>query len=82
MHSGHFHCAGGKLAGMKLQFSLATLLVCMTVLGAVAGACLMIDVRLVKHHLAMTPGGREVEYFDSIPLEAQCVASCIANGLV
>ena len=26
----------------------------------------MIDVRLVKHHLAMTPGGREVEYFDLI----------------
>jgi hypothetical protein len=51
---------------MKLQFSLATLLVCVTVLGAVAGACLMIDVRLVKQHLAMTPGGSEVEYFELI----------------
>jgi hypothetical protein len=51
---------------MKLQFSLVTLLVCMTVLGTVAGACLMIDISLVKHHLAMTPGGSEVEYFELI----------------
>jgi hypothetical protein len=29
---GCFCYAGGKLDGMKLQFSLATLLVCMTVL--------------------------------------------------
>jgi hypothetical protein len=56
----------GTMPGMRFQFSLATLLVCMTVLGAVAGACLMIDVRLVKHHLAMTPGGSEVEHFELI----------------
>ena len=36
MSSGLFLCAGGKLASMKLQFSLATLLVCVTVLAVVA----------------------------------------------
>jgi hypothetical protein len=36
--AGIFFCAGGKLDGMKLQFSLATLLVCMTVLAVLAAS--------------------------------------------
>ena len=43
---GLFRCAGGKLVGMKLQFSLATLLVCMTVLAVVCCMCAKMQVHL------------------------------------
>jgi hypothetical protein len=46
------------LHGMKLQFSLATLLVCVTVLAVVAGLCASVKVRqdavIVENHLGQT----------------------------
>jgi hypothetical protein len=41
---GLFLCASGKLAGIKLQFSLATLLVCMTVLAGVCATAISVPV--------------------------------------
>jgi hypothetical protein len=42
---GLFLCASVKLPGMKLQFSLATLLVCMTVVAVVCVVCATVPVR-------------------------------------
>ena len=49
---GPFLCAGGKLAGMKLQFSLATLLGCMTVFSIVAAVCVNNSVPVYNYNRA------------------------------
>jgi hypothetical protein len=63
---GHFLSAGGKLAGMKLQFSLATLLVCMTVLGVVTA----ISVALPVHQLVKANESAQIGFHNGKPVFA------------
>jgi hypothetical protein len=73
---GPFLCVGGKLAGMKLQFSLATLLVCTTVLGPVCAVAVSIPVYeriTMAHFLAAS---------NSAILTATIVTSPLPRALV
>jgi hypothetical protein len=64
-----FLFAGGKLGGMKLQFSLATLLVCTTVLAVVCAAAVSVPVHETEIrpvlHLYLVPGPHPTDMIET-----------------
>src|SRR5262249_30243724 len=61
----------GRIGGMKLQFSLATLLVCITVQAVVAAICAQIrvtDTSEIIRQLRLAPSGTRFTQFD-VPIE-------------